>query len=67
MVSGYPSGLIGDDIILESRIITVADVVEAIHSARPYRDAKGIEAAIDEISRWSGIKYDADAVTACRA
>lgn len=64
--SGYPSGLIGDDIILESRIITVADVVEAIHSARPYRDAKGIEAAIDEISRWSGIKYDADAVTACR-
>ena len=64
--SGYPSGLMGDDIILESRIITVADVVEAIHSARPYRDAKGMAAALDEIIRWSGIKYDADVVAACR-
>lgn len=64
--SGYPSGLMGDDIILESRIITVADVVEAIQSARPYRDAKGINAALDEITRWSGIKYDAGAVAACR-
>lgn len=64
--SGYPSGLIGDDIILESRIITVADVVEAIQSARPYRDTKGITAALDEITRWSGIKYDTDVVAACR-
>src|SRR5574340_598931 len=64
--SGYPNGLIGDDIILESRIITVADVVEAIQSARPYRDAKGITAALDEITRWSGIKYDTDVVAACR-
>lgn len=64
--SGYPNGLIGDDIILESRIITVADVVEAIRSARPYRNAKGIDAALDEINRWSGIKYDADVVAACR-
>ncbi len=64
--SGYPSGLMGDDIILESRIITVADVVEAIQSARPYRDAKGMAAALGEITRWSGIKYDADAVAACR-
>jgi PAS domain S-box-containing protein len=64
--SGYPNGLVGDDIILESRIITVADVVEAIRSARPYRSAKGIEAALGEISRWSGIKYDADVVAACR-
>lgn len=64
--SGYPSGLMGDDIILESRIITVADVVEAIQSARPYRDAKGIAAALDEITRWSDIKYDADVVAACR-
>ncbi|MDE2118616.1 MAG: PAS domain S-box protein, partial [Betaproteobacteria bacterium] len=64
--SGYPNGLMGDDIILESRIITVADVVEAIHSARPYRDAKGIAAALDEITRWSGIKYDAGVVATCR-
>ena len=64
--SGYPSGLMGDDIILESRIITVADIVEAIQSARPYRDTKGIEAALDEITRWSGIKYDAAIVAACR-
>jgi len=64
--SGYPNGLMGDDIILESRIITVADIVEAIQSARPYCDAKGIEAALDEITRWSGIKYDAAVVAACR-
>lgn len=63
--SGYPNGLMDDDIILESRIITVADVVEAIRSARPYRNAKGIAAAIDEINQWSGIKYDADVVAAC--
>lgn len=64
--SGYPNGLMDDDIILESRIITVADVVEAVRSARPYRDAKGISAAIEEISRGAGIKYDADVVAACR-
>ncbi|HAZ08454.1 MAG TPA: PAS domain S-box protein [Elusimicrobia bacterium] len=64
--SGYPNGLMGDDIILESRIITVADIVEAIQSGRPYRDAKGIEAALDEITRWSGVKYDAAVVAACR-
>jgi PAS domain S-box-containing protein len=63
--SGYPNGLIGDDIILETRIITVADVVEAIRSARPYRNAKGLSAAIDEISGGSGIKYDANVVAAC--
>ena len=63
--SGYPNGLMGDDIILESRIITVADVVEAIRSARPYRNARGISAAIDEIIRGAGIKYDADVVAAC--
>ncbi|MDH4284561.1 MAG: PAS domain S-box protein [Gallionellaceae bacterium] len=64
--SGYPNGLMGDDIILESRIITVADVVEAIRTARPYRNAMGLTAAIDEISRGSGIKYDANVVAACR-
>lgn len=64
--SGYPSGLMGDDILFESRIISVADVVEAIQSSRPYRDAKGMETAIGEITRGSGIKYDADVVAACR-
>ena len=64
--SGYPNGLIGDDILLESRIITVADVVEAIRSARPYRSAKGISAAIEEINQWSGVKYDTEVVAKCR-
>ncbi len=64
--SGYPSGLMGDAIILEARIITVADVVEAIQSARPYREAKGIDAALDEITEGSGLKYDAAVVAACR-
>lgn len=63
--SGYPNGLMDDDIILESRIITVADVVEAIRSARPYRKARGLEAAMEEIKRGSGIKYDAKVVAAC--
>lgn len=63
--SGYPNGLMEEDIILEARIICVADVVEAIRSSRPYRDARGIEAAIDEIKKWSGIKYDASVVAAC--
>ena len=63
--SGYPNGLMGEDIMLESRIIAVADVVESIQSARPYRDTRGLDAALDEIKRWSGIKYDANVVAAC--
>lgn len=65
--SGYPKGLAGDKIILEARIIAVADVIEAISSHRPYRPAKGIEAGLDEICRNSGILYDADVVDACKA
>ena len=64
--SGYPQGLKGNQIITEARVVTVADVVEAIQSVRPYREAKGMKAAIDEITQWSGIKYDAAAVAACR-
>lgn len=64
--SGYPNGLMEDDIILESRIITVADVVEAIRTSRPYRNARGMSAALDEISQGSGVKYDAEVVAACR-
>jgi PAS domain S-box-containing protein len=63
--SGYPQGLKGDDILLEARIIAVADVVEAIASHRPYRASLGIDLALEEISRNKGILYDADAVDAC--
>lgn len=63
--SGYPMGNTGEDIILEARILAVADVVEAMSSHRPYRPALGITAAMDEIIRYSGILYDADVVKAC--
>ena len=63
--SGYPSGLSGDALLLESRILAVADVVEAMASHRPYRAALGIEAALDEIAAQRGISFDADVVDAC--
>ena len=63
--SGYPQGLKGDDILLEARILAVADVVEAIASHRPYRPELGIDFALEEISGNKGILYDADAVDAC--
>jgi PAS domain S-box-containing protein len=63
--SGYPQGLKGDDILLEARILAIADVVEAIASHRPYRPALGIDLALEDISRNKGILYDADAVDAC--
>jgi putative two-component system response regulator len=65
--SGYPNGLIGEVILLEARIVCVADVVEAMSSHRPYRPAHGIEMALDEISRGRGRIYDAGAVDACLA
>jgi HD-GYP domain-containing protein (c-di-GMP phosphodiesterase class II) len=63
--SGYPRGLKDDDILLESKIIAVADVVEAISSHRPYRPALGILVALEEIERNSGIFYDKTASEAC--
>jgi PAS domain S-box-containing protein len=63
--SGYPRGLKGDRIILEARILTVADVVEAISSFRPYRPGLGIEKALAEIGRGRGIHYDARVVDIC--
>jgi PAS domain S-box-containing protein/putative nucleotidyltransferase with HDIG domain len=63
--SGYPSGLSGNDIILEAKILAVADVVEAISSHRPYRPALGLEAALIEISDKKGKLYDAQVVEAC--
>jgi putative two-component system response regulator len=63
--SGYPYGLTGEDIILESRIISVADVVEAMASRRPYRSAVGIDKALEEIEANKGKLYDPDVVDAC--
>jgi len=63
--SGYPQGLRGAEILLEARILAVADVVEAIVSNRPYRAALGIEAALAEISSQRGITYDPAVVDAC--
>jgi PAS domain S-box-containing protein len=63
--SGYPRGLKGDQIFLETQIILIADVVEAIASNRPYRPAVGIDAALDEIEKNKGILYNAGAVDVC--
>jgi len=63
--SGYPKGIKGDEIIIESRILAVADVVEAIASHRPYRPAQGIDIALGEIEINKGILYDEKAVDAC--
>jgi putative nucleotidyltransferase with HDIG domain len=63
--SGYPHGISGTEILLEAKLLAVADVVESMSSHRPYRDAHGIEIALEEIARNSGILYDPAAVTAC--
>lgn len=63
--SGYPQGLKGDDIILEARIIAVADVVESMASHRPYRPGLGMDKALAEIERGTGTAYDPVAVAAC--
>ena len=63
--SGYPNGLKGDEIMLEARILGVADVIEAMSSHRPYRPALGIDAALEEIRSKRGICYDSDVVDAC--
>jgi len=63
--SGYPQGLKGDDILLEARVLAVADVVEAMSSDRPYRPALGIDRAMKEIRKNKGKLYDLDVVAAC--
>ena len=63
--SGYPSGLKGESILIEARILSVADVVDAIVPHRPYRPALGIEKAQEEIFYNRGIVYDSDVVDAC--
>jgi HD-GYP domain-containing protein (c-di-GMP phosphodiesterase class II) len=65
--SGYPQGLEGDQIILGARILSVADVVEAMSSHRPYRPGLGVETALEEITRTRGMYYDPQVVDACLA
>jgi putative two-component system response regulator len=63
--SGYPQGLSGEEILLESRILAVADVVEAMSSHRPYRPALGIEKALEVIEKGKSVHYDARVVDVC--
>ncbi len=63
--SGYPRGLRGDDILLESRIIAVADAVEAMMSQRPQRAALSLASCIEELQAQAGRRYDARVVKAC--
>jgi len=63
--SGYPSGLSGENILVEARILGVADVVEAMSSHRPYRPALGMDKALEEISKNKGTLYDPEVVDIC--
>jgi len=63
--SGYPQGLKSEDILLEAKIMGVADVVGAMSSERPYRPAFGIDETLEEISKNKGILYDPEVVDAC--
>jgi HD-GYP domain-containing protein (c-di-GMP phosphodiesterase class II) len=63
--SGYPRGLSGDSIMLEARILAVADVVEAMCASRPHRPAPGLEAALKEIEQGAGRLYDPRVTAVC--
>ena len=63
--SGYPRKLKGEEILMEARILSVADVVEAMASSRPYRRGLGIDAALNEIEKNRGIFYDNTVADAC--
>jgi PAS domain S-box-containing protein/putative nucleotidyltransferase with HDIG domain len=63
--SGYPAGLKGAEVLLEARILCVADVVEAISSHRPYRPTLGVDRALQEIREYRGTRYDPEVVDAC--
>lgn len=65
--SGYPRGLKGDEIILEAKIVAVADVVEAMASDRPYREGLGMDIALEEITKNRGTQFDEDVVDVCLA
>jgi putative nucleotidyltransferase with HDIG domain len=63
--SGYPLGISGTELLMESRIVAVADVVEAISSFRPYRPGLGIDYALEQIEAGRGTLFDSDVVDAC--
>ncbi|MBN1899907.1 HD domain-containing protein, partial [Candidatus Sumerlaeota bacterium] len=63
--SGYPAGLAGGDILLEARIISVADVIEAMAYHRPYRPSLTIESALNEIEENMGVLYDREVAETC--
>jgi len=63
--SGYPRNLKGEEILIEARILAVADVVESMASHRPYRPALGIDAALAEIAKNRGVLYDPEVVNVC--
>ena len=63
--SGYPQGLKGEEILLEARILGVADVMEAMCSHRPYRASLGLAETLNELTRNQGILYDAAVVATC--
>jgi putative nucleotidyltransferase with HDIG domain len=63
--SGYPAGLRGSEILIEARVLAVADVVEAMSSHRPYRAALGLEATLAEARAGAGERYESAAVAAC--
>jgi len=63
--SGYPNHITGDQMLIESKAIAVADVMEAMSSHRPYRPSKGIDLALEELNSKKGILYDEQAVDAC--
>ena len=64
--SGYPHGLTGKDILLEAKILVVADVVEAISSHRPYRPALGTKRALEEVSNYKNSLFSPEVVDACK-
>lgn len=63
--TGYPQGLQGDQIRLESRVITIADIVEAINSHRPYRPSLGMDVAMKAVNAHKGVRYDPHVIEAC--
>jgi len=63
--SGYPLGITEKDIMLESKILAVADVVEAMSSRRPYRNAFSIQVTLNEITKHKGVLYDPEIVDIC--
>jgi PAS domain S-box-containing protein len=65
--NGYPQRLASEQMLLEAKILAVADVVEAMSSHRPYRAGLGLDAALDEITKQRGIRYDSDVVDSCIA